>query len=278
MYYHLRLDYIDPKVKANQTLFAYDIYGLDIVMDNYVIPYLSSKEIIFSGAKVSCKDIRRLQVYCTENDIKASTKIANDNLNPNIIFVYTRQTVLDNDDVVSNVTEEVMKSAREVIDAKPKQQEINQKVNKDSKRIFIVHGHDKAIRTETEMMVKDLGYDPIVLFKQPDGGATIIEKLEKETKDVAFAIVLYTNCDKGCAKESNDLQPRARQNVVFEHGLLCGILGRNRVVALCEDGVEIPGDLSGVVYKKIDEAGNWKFQIAKEMKAAGLPIDLNNLL
>ena len=116
-----------------------------------------------------------------------------------------------------------------------------------------------------------------MLFKEADKGQTIIEKLESKSSDVAFCLVLYTACDKGCAKDEDDLKPRARQNVVFEHGMMCAKLGRNRVVALLEDGVEMPGDLSGVIYKRIDPYGHWKYDVGKEMREAGLNVDLNKI-
>ena len=147
-----------------------------------------------------------------------------------------------------------------------------------SKKVFIVHGHDDNTRNEVELLVSQLGFDPVVLFKKPNMGSTIIEKLFRELREVAFAIVLYTRCDEGKAVEESDLKPRARQNVVFEHGLMCGLLGRERVIALVEEGVKIPGDLSGVVYITLDKAKRWQFDVAKEMKAAGLPVDLNKLL
>ena len=75
----------------------------------------------------------------------------------------------------------------------------------------------------------------------------------------------------GKAKESPVLTPRARQNVVFEH------LGRKKVVALLENGVEQPGDLEGVIYIKLDDAGLWQIKLAQEMKAVGLDVDLNNI-
>jgi predicted nucleotide-binding protein len=146
-----------------------------------------------------------------------------------------------------------------------------------SKKVFIVHGHDNNTRNEVELLVSQLGFDPVILFKKPNMGDTIIEKLFRESSDVAFAIVLYTRCDEGKAVEESDLKPRARQNVVFEHGLMCGLLGRKRVVALVEEGVEIPGDLSGVVYITLDDAKRWQFDVAREMKATGLPVDLNKL-
>lgn len=151
-------------------------------------------------------------------------------------------------------------------------------IKKDTNKVFIVHGHDSNTRNEAELLVKQLGFEPVVLFKQPNMGDTIIEKLLRESSKAAFAIVLYTKCDEGKTVEETDLKPRARQNVVFEHGLMCGLLGRMHVVALVEEGVEIPGDLSGIVYITLDGAKRWQFDVAREMKASGLAVDLNKLL
>ena len=152
------------------------------------------------------------------------------------------------------------------------------KTNVESNKVFIVHGHDSNTRNEVELLVKQLGFEPVVLFKKPNMGDTIIEKLLRECSEATFAIVLYTKCDEGKAVGEPDLKPRARQNVVFEHGLMCGILGRKKVVALVEEKVEVPGDLSGVVYIPLDTAKRWQFDVAREMKASGLQVDLNKLI
>ncbi len=166
-----------------------------------------------------------------------------------------------------------------LIPCKVEQQETaSAKTNVDSNKVFIVHGHDSNTRNEAELLVKQLGFEPVVLFKQPNMGDTIIEKLLRESSEASFAIVLYTKCDEGKAIEETDLKPRARQNVVFEHGLMCGLLGRKNVVALVEEGVEVPGDLSGVVYIALDAAKRWQFDVAREMKACGLLVDLNKLM
>ena len=150
----------------------------------------------------------------------------------------------------------------------------------DNSKVFIVHGHSQSPIFQTEAFLRKLGLEPIILRDQVNQGQTIIEKLEKNT-DVAFAIVLYTACDFGCTKEDkgkkDKLRPRARQNVVFEHGYLNAKLGRNRVCALVEEGVEKPSDLAGIVYVPIDPNGAWKIKVANEMKAAGLEVDLNKL-
>ena len=92
----------------------------------------------------------------------------------------------------------------------------------DSRRVFIVHGLDTNIRSQVELFVRTLGYEPVVLFKQPNAGCTIIEKIEREANDLAFSIILYTACDLGNDKvhANEHLNPRARQNVVFEHGYM----------------------------------------------------------
>lgn len=161
----------------------------------------------------------------------------------------------------------------------PKKQMIENERNEQPKiksnKVFIVHGHDTNVRNEVELFIRSIGYEPIILCKRADKGDTIIEKIEREAKDVCFAIVIYTSCDLGKDKTANDLKPRARQNVVFEHGFMCAHLGRERVCALLEGGVEQPGDLQGVIYKSLDADGVWKYRIADEMKAIGLEVDKN---
>ena len=148
---------------------------------------------------------------------------------------------------------------------------------KITKNVFVVHGHDEAKRSAVEAFIRSIGYNPIVLFKEPNVGQTIIEKIESNAENICFAIVIYTACDLGKAKDASDLKPRARQNVVFEHGYMCAHLSRQKVVALLEKGVEQPGDLEGVIYIDLDDAGVWQIKVAREMKAVGLDVDLNKI-
>lgn len=141
----------------------------------------------------------------------------------------------------------------------------------DNKKVFIVHGHDAELLNEVELLLRRVGLEPIILKNEANAGRTIIEKIEELT-DVGFSIVLYTACDEGRKKGTNDLQDRARQNVIFEHGFLYAKLGRNRVVALNDEGLEIPSDLSGVIYISRSQ-DDWKNMIMREMKSAGLEFD-----
>lgn len=146
-----------------------------------------------------------------------------------------------------------------------------------SRDIFIVHGHDEAAKQEVARVIKKLELHAIILHEQPDKGRTIIEKFEHHS-DVGFAVVLLTPDDMGYPKDTpSEVKPRARQNVVLELGYFIGILGRSNVCPLLKGDVEIPNDYAGVLYKKMDASGAWRFELAKEIKAAGIDVDLNRL-
>ena len=144
-----------------------------------------------------------------------------------------------------------------------------------SNKVFIVHGHDESARETVARFLEKLQIEPIILHEQPNEGHTIIEKFENHTADVGFAVVLLTPDDVGAPKDRrDDLEPRARQNVVFELGFFIGKLGRGRVCAL-RGTVETPSDYDGVVYTELDDADGWKMKLFKELKAAGFDVDAN---
>lgn len=144
-----------------------------------------------------------------------------------------------------------------------------------SDKIFIVHGHDELLQLKVARAVQKLGLQPIILHEQSNSGKTIIEKFEAHS-DVGFAIILLTADDLGCSKKASENSPRARQNVILEMGYFIGKLGRDRVFPLYEDRVELPNDLSGVVYTPID--GPWELKLIKELQVAGYQVDANKIL
>mgnify|MGYP002385129716 FL=1 len=152
----------------------------------------------------------------------------------------------------------------------------NTGVVKLMRKAFIVHGHDETTQLKTARFLEKLGFEAIILHEQANSGKTIIEKLEHFT-DVGFGIVLYSPDDVGESIAKKDqLRSRARQNVVFEHGLLIGKLGRKKVFPLVKDkNVELPGDISGMVY--LSDA-SWELQLAKEIRELGYEIDMNKVV
>lgn len=149
--------------------------------------------------------------------------------------------------------------------------------NSANENVFIVHGHDTTFQQSVARVIEKLGLHPIILHEQPNNGKTIIEKFEKHS-EVGFAIILMTADDEGKSKSEIDLKNRARQNVILELGYFIGKLGRERVLPLYSDGVELPSDIHGLLYTPLDKSENWKFAIVKELKEAGYTVDANNIL
>jgi len=150
-----------------------------------------------------------------------------------------------------------------------------------SNKVFVVHGHDQLLKTDVEQFIHQMGLEPIVLHRQPDKGRTLIEKFEQHS-DVGYAFILLTPDDIACAIDQDTLpdssrkkEKRARQNVIFEFGYFVGKLGRERVCCLYKEGVVLPSDLDGLVYKKIDvSVESQGMSIIKELKAAGYKIQI----
>jgi predicted nucleotide-binding protein len=196
---------------------------------------------------------------------------------------------------------------------------------RDTRKVFLIHGHNEELINDVFLFLKELGLDPIVLQMMPHKGQTLLEKVE-ENSDVGFVVALLTCDDIGCKgvinefikyheekidltmeivklfltydidnletahyyptlRKENSLffpkgflkkvfqsfKPRARQNVWFEFGFFIGYLGRDRVAALYEEGVEIPSDLHGMGYILINDS--WKDQLFNELEAAGMSIN-----
>lgn len=179
-------------------------------------------------------------------------------------------------DMIDEAIGVIESSSDFTIDLSPKDKS-NQKVAGISNRIFLVHGRDNVLKESTARFIEKLGLEAIILHEKSSKGLTVIEKFE-EYSDVAFAIIIMTPDDiGGLATNKDDLQKRARQNVIFELGYFIGKLSRKNVVALVQGKIEIPSDYTGVMYIGIDNKDAWKIQLAKEMKSAGLKIDLNRI-
>ena len=147
-----------------------------------------------------------------------------------------------------------------------------------SNEVFIVHGHDRAFKSEVARFVEHLGLEATILEEKPGGGRTIIEKFERYASNAGFAIVLLTPDDVGAPRDrQEDLKPRARQNVIFEIGYFFKGLGRGRVCAMSKEEVEFPSDLNGVNYVLLDSEDGWKLKLFREMQEAGLPVDSSKL-
>lgn len=148
------------------------------------------------------------------------------------------------------------------------------------KEIFVVHGRAVDTAEAVARFLEKVALEPVILHEQPNEGRTIIEKFEDHA-NVGFAVVLLTPDDEGRLRAETGnagiLKSRARQNVLLELGFFLGRLGRERTCAIKKGEVEIPSDYKGVVLTVMDDAGAWKKELARELKTAGMDLDLDRL-
>ena len=152
------------------------------------------------------------------------------------------------------------------------------KIDDSVNDIFIVYGHDEVARDELELMLRRWGLNPIILSRELPEGRTLIEALEHYINQVKYGIVLATPDDVGYKKGfESQKKYRARQNVVFELGMLFAKLGRNNVSVLVKNTddleMEKPSDINGVIYLDYKNSVSEKAEIIKRsLRKAGYSI------
>ncbi|MFL5739903.1 MAG: TIR domain-containing protein [Flavisolibacter sp.] len=208
-------------------------------------------------------------------------RLSYDNVNQK--FIYVSQSPVEEleefiEDVrnkVSNLRQLVSKLA--LIKTEIREAKIAKTASTNSNKVFIVHGQNNEIKVNVARTIEKLGLEAIILHEQANAGKTILEKFE-EYSDVGFAVVLLTDDDLGKNKKDDNLNSRARQNVILELGYFIGKFTRNKVCPLYIPGVELPSDLLGLLYIELDAEESWKFKLAKELKTSGLNVDVNKIL
>lgn len=166
MYYHIRIDYFDKKLNANQTLYEYDYQTKEDVLNNIVVPHVTEKRIIFDGVILESEDRRQLRVYETDNDIKSMVDYANRNVSSGIIFVYHNQDLIKSSRYAKEITKELTQRALARVE-ELKATDTSNKVSPEEKRplLFISHSStDETIVTGLVELLRTLGFNNRNLF------------------------------------------------------------------------------------------------------------------
>jgi predicted nucleotide-binding protein len=278
MFYQVLIEITEKvgKSKQNKEIYELDIINQEDILNEIIIPYLKKEEFQFDGYFLNSESIVRVVIKVTEKSVRELSKYENDHMEPGVIMYVAPQDILSYDEYTRDVTKDMFVIGKERIGTgDTKSKALEKRFEMDKTKVFIVHGRDELAKTEVARFIEKFGLTPIILHEQASSGKTIIEKIETYS-NVGFGVVLYTPCDVGSTKDNDgNFQPRARQNVVFEHGFLMGKIGRNNVCALVKDHVETPNDISGVVYIQMDSHKAWHIALAKEMRNAGYEIDMN---
>jgi Predicted nucleotide-binding protein containing TIR-like domain len=151
-----------------------------------------------------------------------------------------------------------------------------------AKRVFLVHGMNEKWKQAVVQLLELAGpHEVTILHERPSEGRTLIE----QAAGSGYAIVLLTADEVGAARiEAGANQshtpyysPRARQSVVFEMGLLVGVLTPRYVCVLYERGVDLPSEVYGLAYVLLDVAGSWQSKLLMQLRSAGFDYDADKL-
>lgn len=274
MYYHV---VIKPKSDKRYGEYKTDLTKEQLI-SRFIKPYEQGMPIVINGKTVQPDDLERIRISKSEQAIESFIpQIRAEDQASSVAIIggpsYIHRAIGRATDVTDDFIEGAIGYKKALTENKS-----NDNRAGNPNRVFIVHGHDGSAQNKAARFVERLGFEAIILHEKASSGRTIIEKIEHYS-DAGFAIVLYTPDDVGNVKsESENLNVRARQNVVFEHGYLIGRLGRENVSALVDGKLELPNDISGVVYISLDDSAAWQLQLAKEMKQSGYEIDMNKLI
>lgn len=110
-------------------------------------------------------------------------------------------------------------------------------------RVFISHGNSNAWHEVQNFIEKDMNLHTLELAQQPNKGRTVLQKLDEESSECSFAVIVMTGDDLD--SEGN---VHARENVMHEIGYFQGKFGLSSVSLLYEEGTNIPSNIHGLVY------------------------------
>lgn len=278
MNYHVRIS-LKSQQSSDETKTDFSEEQLQV---RIIEPYEQGEPIILNGKTIQPADIDRIRISKSrDSSEQIIQQIRDADRNSNVISIGGPSYSWRAASRASDVTDELILGPVGYKKSKSSTKKTESNIKKSSNKVFVVHGHDSELKNDIVIFLRDIGLDPIVLHRQADEGLTIIEKFEKHS-DVAYAFILITPDDIGMTateyeklQEERKVEFRARQNVIFEFGYFAAKLGRRNVCCIYKDGVTLPNDIAGLLYKKVgDTIDSIGYEIIKELKANGLKIEM----
>jgi hypothetical protein len=133
--------------------------------------------------------------------------------------------------------------------------------------VFIVHRGSPMLTNEITSILQKLGLEGILLEDTPIAAMTIMEKLETYS-NVGYAIVVL---DRSLTQDR--LLARGWQNIIFEFGYFVGLIGRDRVCCLIQEGVDLPSEIAGIRYLRFHESiSEVMDNLIRELRVAGYKV------
>jgi len=128
------------------------------------------------------------------------------------------------------------------------------------RRVAIVCQAGDATQEAVAGLIVELDLEAVVVESKAGEGASI-DKLDA-ARDADFAIVLA----------ASELKTPGEMLAV---GYLLGAFGLKRIGIVTSGKAALPPQLEGAVRHAVDEGGLWRLLLARQMRQAGLDVDLN---
>lgn len=293
-YYHVYVRYLDKKGEENDVI----IYNGEEknARETIAKPFMRRQPFQALGIIIEPSNVTRICIFKSEKkfgDLRSKNGESLIGLdNAKVVYDVQNNYV----DGIVDVTSQFITLTQE---EKKQMEKPMKEVIEEKQKIFIVHGRDETQALILQKhLTKTLELDAEMFedFKERSSSNTIIEQLEYIRDNVGYAFVIVTPDDLGCSREEIDkcrttmlvgkknitvksvcdildnLNTRARQNVVFEHGLFMGALARDKVCCLLHgDTKEKPSDIDGILYVGFNKSVKETFpEITEKLKTIGL--------
>jgi threonine dehydrogenase-like Zn-dependent dehydrogenase len=119
---------------------------------------------------------------------------------------------------------------------------------------------------------------PVLLLGSGDAGghaAELLSHLGMDTAIIDAPSVERLDAARSCGYAIVVPGREAGDSTMLAVGFMLALLGRSRIALL---GGDAPAALAGCVHVPLDDEGLWRLLLAREMKKAGLEVDLNRAI
>ena len=268
--YHIRIDYFDSKLKANQTLYEFDYADLTKVIESVTSQYLLGNMILFSGTRLQNQDIRQVIIYETSNDIISMKHIADANVGRNVVFVYSRADVLKDNRYSKDITRDVMEQTQHYIKyVKGESKDEKEKVKKPL--LFISHSSaNENIATNLVQLLRTLGFNNKNLFCSSvpgydiKEGEDIYDTLASKFQDYNIFVIFLLSSEyyqsAACLNEMGATWVlKANYSTIVCPGFsipeIKGAINPSKMAVVLEDNKRVNGKLNNLKDRLIDFFG-----------------------
>ena len=268
--YHIRIDYFDSKLKANQTLYEFDYADLTKVIESVTSQYLLGNMILFSGTRIQNQDIRQVIIYETNEDIVSMKRKADANVGRNVVFVYSRVDVLKDNRYSKDITRDVMEQTQHYIKyVKGESKEEKEKVKKPL--LFISHSSaNENIATNLVQLLRTLGFNNKNLFCSSvpgydiKEGEDIYDTLASKFQDYNIFVIFLLSSEyyqsAACLNEMGATWVlKANYSTIVCPGFsipeIKGAINPSKMAVVLEDNKRVNGKLNNLKDRLIDFFG-----------------------